>query len=215
VRSRISGAPKGQTILPATQGIVGQALLTRNTPKKYSISFCLCKKSESLPAGRLPAKLMLDVLIENATYCDPKDRYLRRFSYTVHGGETREFLAEKLERSGVTAKSHPDAIDLFAGDGSGAKILEENGWKPENITCVDRCLPREPLVDNCHWKMWDLGAMIHELRLKREDSFPDEVKSKKGAFDVVFSLQPEYSIEENRIITGYFAKKDGMIITIP
>lgn len=63
-----------------------------------------------------------------------KDSLLNRYSTDKL---TLRNIAKGLRFKDITPYSHPIAADVFAGDGSMAYLIEQEGWNPSDITCFD------------------------------------------------------------------------------
>lgn len=138
------------------------------------------------------------------------DELFRSYSYDTK--EIREGMSEFLARK-ITKESHPKAIDLCAGDGSYARILVDNGWKGQNMTCVDRFRTRTPLVKDAVWRYWDLEQMAHELQLRQP--MPEEITLLKGSFDIAFFWFSRFIKKEDRLLVcRYLVRPDGYISTL-
>lgn len=140
---------------------------------------------------------------------NPEERKYTSFTYIVGGGENRIEIPEMLTGMKVSPYSHPNAIDLFAGDGSGARILVDLGWKVRNILCVDLYIPRFPLVNDVEWKFWDLLSLSQSIRYGKPE-IPASVLRFRGQFDIVLCLNYEYSLSETRPLSGFFKGTDGV-----
>jgi hypothetical protein len=133
----------------------------------------------------------------------------RRWSY----GSDPEGFRSVLAIKGITPISHPKAVDLCAGDGSFARMLVENGWNEEDITCVDRFHTTTPLVSQSTWLYWDLRALASAVM--QQLPIPTEVASYRHQFDVAVLMQGEkMDWGEEDIVCEYLVRPGGYIHTL-
>ncbi len=102
--------------------------------------------------------------------------------FSTHTLENQDF-PRHIKEMGVTPITHPQVIDLCAGNGLWAVRFVKNGWPKENITCVDRAIPNPPQIDGLNWLYWDVRELGYLLRRKRP--VPPEIDKLKGSFDCV------------------------------
>lgn len=161
-------------------------------------------------------------IIINSPYRNT-DRYRRYTSpdhtaapYFAAGGDTSyDIWIPELVKSGkVTAEKFPRAVDLFAGDGSWARRLIDNGWKPENITCIDIYVSPTPLVEGVNWRHMNLVALYEAL--KKRAILPTEVESLRGGWDLttmsygsVLYGGDQYS---DKRISRFFTRPKGIML---
>lgn len=132
---------------------------------------------------------------------------LSRFS---SDSETLRKIAKELRFRNITPHSHPLAADIFAGDGSMAYLLSQEGWNPSDITCFDRAKSRKPLVQGVNWRYWNLAALADALA--SNVTLPPEVEMYRGGFDLAMSLQSERR-DSGLTVCSFLVKPGGEIIT--
>jgi len=155
---------------------------------------------------------------------EPKFNHDPHSSYSYTDRDMRDFdKLRNFRKYGITSETHPKAIDICAGDGSWARILCDNGWKEENILCVDRYKSGSPLVSGVESNYWDINALGKRLFLEHDQTFsaymrrllsgqiPPEVLEKKGVFDLAvlgFGTLKQ-SLEEE--VCNFFVRPKGHI----
>ena len=140
----------------------------------------------------------------------------RRYTYSSEG--IRLLIPSQLSHEGITPQTHPQVVDLCAGDGSIARILADNGWSLSIITCIDKLVSPTPLVEGVRWLYWDLRELAKSVI--GDVSLPTEVVKKRNSFDVVclWSGIDEDETKnigwlERKIICDFFVKPTGYIST--
>jgi len=135
---------------------------------------------------------------------DPKYR-----DYSHWSGELSH-LDRMFTYGNITPENHPQACDLFAGDGVIGNWLENRGWQSQNIACFDIAVSPTPLTGKkIKWFYWDLYEL--SCTLYSRGSFPQEVSLHKNIYDLVFSFSGgEVSEPANDRIVNYFLKPGGM-----
>ena len=120
-------------------------------------------------------------------------------------------LAKVIAEGIISPERFPLAVDLFAGDGSWAKRLVDNGWAPANITCVDIARTETPLVDGVNWLYLDLAALAH---VANRGHLHGQVGQLRGRFDLAFSsfgAISTYGAEDTAdILCGFFIRRGGI-----
>ena len=124
----------------------------------------------------------------------------------------QSLVANKIVGADISPVTHPKAIDLFAGNGSVARLLSEGEWKEENIVCVDLCQPKNPLVERAQWCYWDLIQLLKAI--SHPESIPEEISQFRRCFDIVAIAQGPITSSDVEVLGGYFKSKDGVIIPI-
>lgn len=102
--------------------------------------------------------------------------------WTTHTYENQDFPWH-IKEMNISPLTHPKVADLCAGNGRWAVRFVQNGWLPENITCIDQAIPNPSLVRGLTWLYWDLSNLGWSLKFKEPISA--EVEQLKGAFDCV------------------------------
>lgn len=123
----------------------------------------------------MPEIIIQDPLINT----DP----LKDHAYRAMGRYEIKQLMGVWDRCGISPEICPVVADVCAGDGGWARILTDNGWRPENITCIDRKRTETPLVAGVNWEYWDVEELGTEILLGRP--LPDAVKLYENRFDLV------------------------------
>lgn len=124
---------------------------------------------------------------------EPRPNRDYRSSYSFNDPFAHEVVRDCFPDWGITPQTHPRAADICAGDGSWARLLVDNGWKPEDILCVDRCRSLGPLVEGVKWEYWDVDALRDRLltarfHLEGPTEIPEGVAVHQGKFDLVIVL---------------------------
>ena len=128
-------------------------------------------------------------------------------SYTP---EVETDLMRLFNEHGITPETHPKAVDLYAGDGSLAKILVKNGWQEENMTCIDMSRSHSPLVRKANWLFWNLDSL--DEALQSGVKIPTEVSQTSGQFDISLIYATPMSKEGLETIGNFFTKRGGYIV---
>jgi len=139
---------------------------------------------------------------------NPSDQQLRRWTCEFRGrGTIWEHLNRRLDEQGISFDTHPQVVDLCAGDGSIAALMVERGWSPRQITNIDLYETSTPLVDGCNWKYLDLGALAWAIECG--DSINHEVTRLRHKFNVVTLVQGFLGEEHEESVVNYFLKPGG------
>lgn len=123
-------------------------------------------------------------------------------------------MNEEFTEFHVTPETHPKVVELAAGDGPIAKLLVKRGWRPENITCVDRDESPNPMVPGVKWMYIDLPTLYEEYIRKNLNPEP-EILAMKGAFDLVSFCNTGWDmphLEEK--LAEYFKRPSGYVFRI-
>ncbi len=123
---------------------------------------------------------------------------------------TQDITAHYLRRNNITPYNHPIAADVFAGDGSMAFLLSQEGWNPSDITCFDQAVSRKPLVPGVNWRYWNLATLADAL--DNNVTLPPEVEMCRGKFDLAISLQ-SLQLDSGLTVCRFLVKPQGKIIT--
>src|SRR3989304_3825264 len=117
---------------------------------------------------------MKEIVIADPSFnSDPQSDW----SFRYPADSSAMFKEFQLRRK-ITPNTHPLACDLFAGQGGVTAILLEQGWLPNNITCIDIGKPENHTVLYGDWastqkavirkwKHWDLAALATALFKKQ------------------------------------------------
>jgi hypothetical protein len=146
---------------------------------------------------------MREILIaQPLTNTDPYRNYsLQDKKFT---NETEVFML-----GAITPGNYPKAIDLCSGDGALALFLIQRGWKPENITCVDRYISPTPLVTGVSWLYMDLNLLA--TALETHEPVPSCIGQLRGAFDVVTHIQGYLQRDEQKYVNEFFIRDKGYL----
>lgn len=128
-----------------------------------------------------------------------------------------EMLFKNFEHNHITPQTHPQVLELFAGDAPITHLLAQKGWK--NFTCMDMYKSFGPPLfpDSTTWIYIDLKQLAHCIEKKDE---PGEIKSLQHQFNIVtatfaipYSCRRNIycSPEEIKILTSYFAAEHAFI----
>jgi hypothetical protein len=127
--------------------------------------------------------------------------------YTYNDPDSEEILGNLLDKCGVKAETHPRVVDLGAGFGSLSQLMVEKfNWKPENMTCIDRYVPRKKLNNQFNWLIWDLKELYAQLSEGTE--LPPEIEKWRGQFDVIVAAQIPVEPPELAALVGFFLADD-------
>lgn len=136
--------------------------------------------------------------------------FLSGYSYGdrfAHEVVKRQLIKDR----GITPQTQPKVADICAGDGSWARIFVDNGWRPQDVLCVDMYKSRAPLVEDATWRYWDVAEL--GLRLCANRSIPEEVLEYQGKFDIVILM---LSAIERRLTTevcNFLARPGAQILS--
>ena len=131
-------------------------------------------------------------------------------SYSYDNQNDPEGFRGLLELNRVTPSTHPRAIDLCAGDGSFARMLVDNGWQEEDMTCVDIARTETPLVPKATWLFWDVEAL--SLAILKYTEIPPEIAVYKHRFDIAILMQGEgFYDEKENAVCKYLVRPNGYI----
>jgi hypothetical protein len=137
---------------------------------------------------------------------------LRSHAYAAEGSDKfQSYIRALLEESGATPASHPNVVDLCAGDGSMARILADQGWDESRILCVDRYISPTPLVENVRWAYWDLEALGRSLVLG--EVLSEQIERYREGFDITCLVNglPNQSAY-GRAISRFFSKPNSLLL---
>jgi len=142
---------------------------------------------------------------------NPDDARFRRWSYNVPEGMNRKWILDHLSSSGITPQTHKWVLDLCSGDGSIPAILvEDGGWKPSNITCVDQFKSPSPLVKGFRWKYFNIADVAWALRTGRQ--IPFRIRRLRHSYDLVTLFQSHAGMDIDEEACKFFVKPDGHIL---
>lgn len=97
-----------------------------------------------------------------------------------------ETIVELLRIVGVNRKKYKTVMDLGAGDGGMAFILQQYfQFKAEQIICVDKCQPNPPMIAGCRWQFWDIRTIADAVMQNQNPSFIPAVRDLKNTIDMV------------------------------
>ena len=130
-------------------------------------------------------------------------------NYSYRDGWARDMMPVVLRELGISPASHPNAIELFAGDGSWARMLVDNGWNEESLTCIDMRKSPTPLVPKADWLYWDLSQLARAL-LEHSD-LPPEAASLQGKFNLVYSFYGDQSMAAEDALGSFFVSPGGIV----
>ena len=126
---------------------------------------------------------------------------------TKAGNPEEGVLELLLQDKVIDPVRFPRAVDLFAGDGAVAERLIRNGWKAENVTCIDIAKPKS-LIADVKWRYLDLTAYASALAR-------GEIPSSEE-FDLAFMTYGSYHLpidsDKPETFVGSFVKENGIII---
>lgn len=135
---------------------------------------------------------------------------LRAFSYR-EGSSLIGEVEQYMKRKNISPISHPLAVDICAGDGSGARILVDHKWEAQNITCIDRYQSPVPLVNGATWLYWDVQALARHLLAERP--LPTRVEALRNKFDIVFLLLSPLTEDEVKSVCDFMVNQRGVIMS--
>lgn len=123
-------------------------------------------------------------------------------------------FAGLVERGEITPEQFPRALDFFAGDGSWARRFVENGWDPQNITCVDIARTETPLVPGARWIYMDLVKLVDYIKT---GWVPGEAEVFRHKWDLVaacYGVMNGYmaDIASETLLAQFFVRKRGAMI---
>lgn len=119
----------------------------------------------------------------------------------------RNSLQRRLASAKVTPVSHPSVADLCSGKGAIASMFADLGWNPENITCIDRAVPKRLYIEGAAWRYWDLAALGETLTLDRP--IPPEIRKYQHTFDVV-TLYLGF-IRNEEVLCNFLVREGGIV----
>jgi hypothetical protein len=151
----------------------------------------------------------MNIIIENPSH-NPDAIDYTQWSY--RNPITNSEIIRRLQADGIHPNTHPKAVDLYAGDGSIARILSEQGWNPQDITCIDLYLPNDPLVPNAQWIHLNLDNLYHAQQL--DQPLPPEAELLRDQFDAVFMSASYIGIDHSDKVCEFFVKPDGYILNL-
>ena len=124
-------------------------------------------------------------------------------SFSWQDRRSREQFSSIILRH-CTPETHPRVADLLSGNYSGAKIVAELGWKPENITCIDLSPADAPLVEGVRFVQADLRQVA--CFTNEPKYLPQEIAELRGMFDVVlvFGNAGILNRKEGETLTDFF-----------
>lgn len=130
--------------------------------------------------------------------------------FSCDSGGAKDFVTFHLNKQNIDPQSSPKIIDLCSGAGGIAKIFIDLGWKPEDITCVDKLKPEKPVVNGVRWIYADLFILGDFI--KRDNILPKEIAELANSFNIV-SLSAGFMGEKlERSICNFFVKPEGIVI---
>ena len=119
-----------------------------------------------------------------------------------------EHLDEIIEVARIRGlDSRKRVLDYCAGNGSVARKLVDIGIC--QVTCIDRYIPRAPLVDPSLF----LYAYLHRLAIaiSSNERLPEEIACLRGQFDWMIGMQTELSDYVHPVLAQYFLRPGGYI----
>lgn len=131
----------------------------------------------------------------------------RFLEYTHSKSDLGKHILKKLDA--FTPQTHPNPIDLYAGNGIVAAILVQKGWGAHNITCIDRCRPTRNLVPGATWIQWNLDML--SLSVKSNYELPTTVLAHKHTYDIVTAMQTAARAGPLSVISDFFLKPNGVV----
>lgn len=130
--------------------------------------------------------------------------------WTTHTWENKDFPKYAL-KMGVSPSTHPRVADLCAGNGRWAVRFVQNGWLPENITCIDQAIPNPTLVEGLSWLHWNLREL--GWRIKTGKPIPEGVERLKGTLDCVVTSSGGigFGLPDEGLVCEFLARNGAFI----
>lgn len=141
---------------------------------------------------------------------EPQDNEDPTRGWSYNCGSFGMILPASLKLHGITPATHPRIVDLWAGDGSCARIFVENGWQEPNIVCIDMYRSPTPLVPRAQWRYWDLRKLGYVIPYK--EFLPPEVLAFKEQFDIAVSMFSYGRPESENAICELLVRKGGFVM---
>lgn len=160
-----------------------------------------------------------DVIIYNPSInIEETRRYTspRQITEGFYGGDGHyDAMFARLVSSGeITPEQFPRALDFFAGDGSWARRFVENGWDPQNVTCIDIARTETPLVRQAKWIYMDLAKLVDYIKA---GWVPGEAEVHRHKWDLVAACYGvmQGNMADNAsetLLAQFFVRKRGAMI---
>ena len=109
----------------------------------------------------------------------------------------------------INPNRYPKVCDLSSGDGAIALFLIQKGWKPQDITCIDKYTSTTPLADGVIWEYIDLQALADTLIYGGK--LPDEVEKMRESFNLVTHAYSHLLYPYEATVNRFFVQPGGHI----
>lgn len=154
---------------------------------------------------------MSEVLIRRPQINKEEERW-RRFSSHEGRKSAERWMNLEFPEHRINPMTHPNVIELAAGDGPIAWLLVNRGWKAENITCVDMYMSPSPMIPRAKWVYLNLSALYDHIWDRTDPEY--EVLQMKGIFDLVTFCNSGKGIGDEEQIAEYFKRPGGYAFRI-
>lgn len=151
---------------------------------------------------------MTEVVITN-----PEFNFNHRTGYSYYDKFAHDIVRRQLKAGrGINPQTHPKVADVCAGDGSWARIFIDNGWKPEDILCIDQFRSRVSLIEGVAWRYWDVAELGVRL-LTGDAAIPNEVLEWQGKFDIVVLINSGINHGIVQEVCRFLVRSQGQILS--